>query len=128
MRVLGTIDFDLPKADLAARLAANVSGSDLRADIVIQQSPDSLDQTQFAAERDLAVSLLNRETQMSRRIQAALRRMEIVPRASVSPAKSRSARGGYKLCHGRSCASDAKGCRSWRRLGFWALITKKPPN
>jgi DnaK suppressor protein len=47
-----------------------------RADIVIQQSADDLDQTQFATERDLTVSLLNRDSQMSRRVKGALRRME----------------------------------------------------
>ena len=33
----------------------------------------TLDQTQFAAERDLVVTLLNRDTQMSRRVKGALR-------------------------------------------------------
>jgi hypothetical protein len=41
-----------------------------RGDIVIQQSADALDQTQFAAERDLVVTLLNRHTEMSRRVKA----------------------------------------------------------
>ena len=45
-------------------------------DIVAQQSPDALDQTQFATERDLMVSLLNRDTEMYRRVKAALSRLE----------------------------------------------------
>ena len=69
-------DFGLLKATLEAKVATIATGSDKRADLVIQQSPDDLDQTQFATERDLAVSLLNRDTQMSRRVKGALRRME----------------------------------------------------
>ena len=68
--------FGLLKATLETKLATIATGSDKRADLVIQQSPDDLDQTQFATERDLAVSLLNRDTQMSRRVKGALRRME----------------------------------------------------
>jgi len=73
---MSNTDFELLKATLEAKLAAIASGSDKRADIVIQQSPDALDQTQYAAERDLAVSLLNRESQLSRRVLGALTRME----------------------------------------------------
>ena len=69
-------DFDLLKAALQHKLKTIVTGSDKRQDIVIQQSPDDLDQTQFASERDLVVSLLNRESEMSRRVQGALRRMD----------------------------------------------------
>ena len=69
-------DLNFLRATLEAKLAAIATGSDRRADIVIQQAPDALDQIQFAAERDLSVSLLNRESQQSRRIQGALRRME----------------------------------------------------
>lgn len=69
-------DLDLLKATLEAKLVDITSGSDKRADIVIQPSPDALDQTQYSAERDLAVSLLNRETKLSRRVQGALRRID----------------------------------------------------
>jgi DnaK suppressor protein len=69
-------DFDLLKVTLQAKLVKSATGSDKRAEIAIQQSADSLDQTQFAAERDLAVSLLNHDTQLSRRVKAALARME----------------------------------------------------
>ena len=69
-------DFNLLKAALQHKLQAIVTGSDKRQDIIIQQSPDPLDETQFAAERDMVVSLLNRESEMSRRMRAALRRIE----------------------------------------------------
>jgi DnaK suppressor protein len=69
-------DFHLLKTTLQTKLATLVTSSNKRVDIVIQQSADALDQTQFATERDLAVSLLNRDTQMSRRVKGALRRMD----------------------------------------------------
>ena len=47
-----------------------------RADIHIEPTADSLDQTQSAAQRDLAVSLLNRETKTYRRVERALQRIE----------------------------------------------------
>jgi RNA polymerase-binding transcription factor DksA len=64
------------QAALKAKLATIVSGGDKRADIIIEQTPDALDQVQFATERDLAVTLLNRDCKMSRRVQQALGRME----------------------------------------------------
>jgi DnaK suppressor protein len=64
------------QAALKAKLATIVSGADKRAEIVIEQTPDALDQVQFATERDLAVALLNRDCKMSRRVQEALGRME----------------------------------------------------
>ena len=68
-------DFELLKDILQSKLSAIATGPDKRGDIAIQQSPDALDQTQFAAERDLVVTLLNRDTQMARRVKAALGRM-----------------------------------------------------
>jgi DnaK suppressor protein len=73
---MNNTDLNLLKANLQTKLATIVNGSGKRGDIVIQQSADALDQTQFATERDLAVSLLNRDTQMSRRVKGALRRVE----------------------------------------------------
>jgi DnaK suppressor protein len=73
---MSNTDFVSLKATLEAKLAAIGAGSNKRADIIIQQSPDALDEIRLAAERDLTVSLLNRDAQMSRRIQGALRRME----------------------------------------------------
>ena len=69
-------DFDLHKTILQTMLVTIAAGSGKRGYIAIQQSADSLDQTQFAAERDLTVSLLNRYTQMSRLVKGALLRME----------------------------------------------------
>ena len=73
---MSNTDFDLLKTSLEAQLAVFSTRSDKRADIVIQQAADALDQTQYAAERDLTVSLVNRQTEMSRRVKRALRRME----------------------------------------------------
>lgn len=64
------------QAALKAKLAMIVSGGDKRAEIVVEQTPDALDQVQFANERDLAVTLLNHNCKMSRRVQQALGRME----------------------------------------------------
>jgi DnaK suppressor protein len=69
-------ELDLLRAKLEAKLATLATGPDKRAEIVIQQSPDALDQTQFAAERDLTVSLLNRDSRMFRRVRDALQRIE----------------------------------------------------
>ena len=73
---MSNTDLDLLKAILEAKLAAIATASDKRADIVIQQAPDALDQTQYAAERDLTVSLLNRDSEMSRRLRGALHRLQ----------------------------------------------------
>ena len=73
---MNNTDFELLKTTLQNKLETIVTGSDKRGDIVIQHSADALDQTQFATERDLVVTLLNRDTVMSRRVKAALGRME----------------------------------------------------
>ena len=73
---MNNTDFELLRDTLQSKLSAIATGPDKRLDIVIQQSPDALDQTQFAAERDLVVTLLNRDTQMARRVKAAFGRME----------------------------------------------------
>jgi DnaK suppressor protein len=64
------------QAALKTKLASIATGSDKRADIAVQQAPDALDQTQFATERDLAVSLINRESELARRVERALRRIQ----------------------------------------------------
>src|SRR5690349_11694056 len=68
-------DLHLLRTTLETKLATLATGSGKREGIVIQQSPDALDQTQFAAERDLTVSLLNRDSQIFRRVQGALQRI-----------------------------------------------------
>src|SRR3954466_11169920 len=64
------------KATLERVRRERASSAGNRADIVIEQTADALDQTQSATQRDLAVSLLNRETRMYRRVERALQRIE----------------------------------------------------
>jgi len=73
---MNNTDFERLKDTLESKLSTIAIGPDKREGIVIQHSPDALDQTQFAAERDLVVTLLNRHTQMFRRVKAALQRVE----------------------------------------------------
>ena len=69
-------DFARLKVTLEKKLESIRPGSNKREEIMIQQNADALDQTQFATERDLVVSLINRESEMSRRVRSALRRIE----------------------------------------------------
>jgi DnaK suppressor protein len=46
-----------------------------REGIAIEKSPDALDEVQYAAERELAIRNLDRESQLLRNVRAALRRM-----------------------------------------------------
>src|SRR5690349_15356396 len=73
---MSTTDLILLKASLESKLVDMAAISGKRADIVIQPSADALDQVQFASGRDLAVLLLNRESEMYHRVRAALLRME----------------------------------------------------
>src|SRR4051812_6883127 len=65
-----------PQATLERVRRERASSAGNRADIIIEQTADALDQTQSATQRDLAVSLLNRETTMYRRVERALQRIE----------------------------------------------------
>ncbi len=47
-----------------------------REGIAIEKSPDALDEVQHAAERELAIRNLDRESQLLRQVRAALRRLE----------------------------------------------------
>ncbi len=47
-----------------------------REGIVIEKSPDALDEVQHAAERELAIRNLDRESQLLRNVRAALRRID----------------------------------------------------
>jgi DnaK suppressor protein len=47
-----------------------------REGIVIEKSPDALDEVQHAAERELAIRNLDRESQLLRNVRNALRRIE----------------------------------------------------
>src|SRR5215813_13439677 len=71
-----TADITALKSTPEALLIASGASPAKRADIFIESSPDALDETQFATQRDLAVTLLKRETKMRRRVERALRRTE----------------------------------------------------
>src|SRR5579875_3081479 len=47
-----------------------------REGIAIEKSPDALDEVQHAAERELAIRILDRESHLLRNVRAALRRIE----------------------------------------------------
>lgn len=47
-----------------------------REGIAIEKSPDALDEVQHAAERELAIRNLDRESQLLRQVRGALRRMK----------------------------------------------------
>src|SRR5689334_23992180 len=47
-----------------------------REGIAIEKSPDALDEVQHAAERELAIRNLDRESNLLRNVRAALRRMD----------------------------------------------------
>lgn len=47
-----------------------------REGIAIEKSPDALDEVQYAAERELAIRNLDRESHLLRNVRAALRRIE----------------------------------------------------
>jgi DnaK suppressor protein len=64
------------KAMLEAKLAELEQAVRDREGIVIEKSPDALDEVQHAAERELAIRNLDRESQLLRNVRAALRRLE----------------------------------------------------
>src|SRR6267378_7332080 len=47
-----------------------------REGIAIEKSPDALDEVQYAAERELAIRNLDRESNLLRNVRASLRRIE----------------------------------------------------
>jgi DnaK suppressor protein len=47
-----------------------------RTDIAIERSPDQMDEVQYAAERELAIQNLDRESALLRDLRAALRRIQ----------------------------------------------------
>ena len=112
---MSNTDYDLLKASLEAKLSTIGRGADKRADLVIQQAPDALDQTQFAAERDLTVSLLHHDSEMVRRVRGALRRMDdhsygicLACEGPISPKRLR-ALPWAELCLGCQEQSDLMG-------------------
>ena len=63
------------QAILEARIAELERGSPLRDHIVIEQSPDQIDEIQRASERALAICQIDRESKQLRAVRAALRRL-----------------------------------------------------
>src|ERR1700730_3217545 len=47
-----------------------------RTDIAIERSPDQMDEVQYAAERELAIQNLDRESGLLREVSSALRRIQ----------------------------------------------------
>ena len=56
-----------------SEIAASLRNRD---DIAIQKSPDAIDEVQFAAERELAILNLDRESSLLRNVKAALARID----------------------------------------------------
>lgn len=63
------------KQILEAKLAELSQAVRDREGIVIEKSPDALDEVQHAAERELAIRNLDRESHLLRNVRAALRRI-----------------------------------------------------
>lgn len=64
------------KSILEAKQAELVAFVRNREGIAIEKSPDALDEVQHAAERELAIRNLDRESQLLRNVRAALRRID----------------------------------------------------
>lgn len=63
------------KQMLEAKQAELLSGLRNRDEIVIEKTPDALDEVQLAGERELAIRNLDREASLLRNVRAALRRV-----------------------------------------------------
>ena len=68
-------DLNLAQKILESRLAKATSNQGLGDSIHIHQAADPVDVTQEAAERDLAVQMLDRESVLARRIRSAIERI-----------------------------------------------------
>jgi len=68
-------EFDKYKQMLEAKQAELSGGLRNRDDIVIEKTPDALDEVQLAGERELAIRNLDREANLLRHVRGALRRM-----------------------------------------------------
>ena|SRR5579871_3819787 len=66
----------LVRQNLEARLQEATSHSGLADSIRVQQAADPIDMTQDAAERDLAVQILDRGSAVARQLRAALERID----------------------------------------------------
>ena len=81
--------------------------------IAIEKSADQMDEVQYASERDLAISNVDRETVLLREVRAALRRIHEGCFGTCLSAKRRSAPNALRLCHGRGFVSGARRPRIW---------------
>ena len=68
-------EFDKYKQMLEAKQAELSGGLRNRDDIVIEKTPDALDEVQLAGERELAIRNLDREANLLRHVRGALRRI-----------------------------------------------------
>jgi DnaK suppressor protein len=68
-------EFDKYKQMLEAKQAELSGGLRNRDEIVIEKTPDALDEVQLAGERELAIRNLDREANLLRNVRDALRRM-----------------------------------------------------
>jgi DnaK suppressor protein len=68
-------DLERYKAILEAKQAELSGGLRNREDILIEKTPDALDEVQLAGERELAIRNLDREANLLRNVRAALSRI-----------------------------------------------------
>ena len=68
-------EFDKYKQMLEAKQAELSGGLRNRDEIVIEKTPDALDEVQLAGERELAIRNLDREANLLRQVRDALRRI-----------------------------------------------------
>ena len=68
-------EFDKYKQMLEAKQAELSGGLRNRDEIVIEKTPDALDEVQLAGERELAIRNLDREANLLRQVREALRRV-----------------------------------------------------
>ena len=68
-------EFDKYKQMLEAKQAELSGGLRNRDEIVIEKTPDALDEVQLAGERELAIRNLDREANLLRQVRDALRRV-----------------------------------------------------
>ncbi len=106
---------------LEAKQAALSGSLCSREEIAIEKAPDTLDAIQLAGEREVAI----RNLWIAIRIccgRSASRSHEspMAPSGSVSAARMRSHRSGYRRCRGRSTASAAR--KRWMRWRFRRTI------
>ena len=69
-------DLNLVRLNLQSHLKESASSRGLTDSIRIQQRADPVDMTQEAAERDLAVQILDRESALARRLRSAMERVD----------------------------------------------------